>query len=186
MNTMMKRCVLFFWLALVASGCLAGVQCDALRSTGLRLLPKTTFEVSYPGLLNGCFSGFLPEGDSLDEGLYRFGVFREGKVVYTLPEVKAGRDLASNPHQHLKILAVSFNDVDGNGQRDVIVIGQGLAAKGEDTFVQLYWGCANDFILDDTDDEAITGLLVKSSVINVKTVERFIAAKKLKAACKLP
>lgn len=180
----MKRCAIFLGLALAAGECMAGVQCDALKSTGLRLLPKTTFEVAYPGILNGCFSGFLPEGESLDGGLYRFGVFREGKVVYTLPV--AGRDMDSNPHRHLKILAVSFNDVDHNGFRDVMVIFHALYAKGENTFVQLYWGCANDFVFDDSDEEEITGLLMKSSAVNVKTVERFIATKKLRAVCNPP
>jgi hypothetical protein len=147
------------------------------------LLPRTTFEVSEPGLLNGCFSGYLPKGMPLDDGLNRFGVFRDGKLAVPFPVIEAGMDLGSDPYQHLKILATSFNDLDRDGQRDVMVIGQNLIANGERIFVQVYWACGNRFVYDDKTDLAIEEYITNKPVVNVKTVQRYIDARKLKAAC---
>ena len=63
----MKRPAIFFFLALIAGGASAQTQCESLRTSGLRLLPGTTFEVREPGLLNGCFSGYLPAGTPLND-----------------------------------------------------------------------------------------------------------------------
>ena len=92
-------------------------------------------------------------------------------------------DLSSDPYQHLKILATSFNDLDRDGQRDVMIIGQNLAASGERIFVQVYWACGDRFVYDDKTDLTIEEYITNKPVINVKTVQRYIDARKLKAAC---
>lgn len=185
----MKRYLLLLWLALLASTCSARSQCDVLRETDMKLLPRSTFDVNYAGPLNGCFSGYLPAGSTpatIERDIYTFGVFRDGEEVVSLPVVTAGMDLASDPRQHLKILAVSFDDLDRDGRRDVMIIGANLAAKGELIFVQIYWGCGNDFDYDEKTNSEVDHAITNKPVVNVKTVARIIAAKKLKSGCEKP
>jgi len=119
-------------------------------------------------------------------GLYFFGVFQKREQVVQLPVITAGMDLASDPRQHLKILAVSFDDLDHDGQRDVMLIGQNLVANGDLIFVQIYWGCGNDFNYDDKANSQVNRAITNQPVVNIKTLKKIIASMKLKSGCEVP
>lgn len=177
----MKSFFVTLCMVILAGTCSAKSHCDALRDTGATLLPNTTFEIRHASPLNGCFSGYLPEGELVGQGLYQFGVFRDGEEVASLPIVTAGMDLASSPY--LKILATSFSDLDHDGRRDVLVIGSTLAAKGELIFVQIYWGCDNTFTYEDKVNAEVNWAITNRYVVNVKSVETIVADKRLKSGC---
>lgn len=181
----MRHIFLFLTLAFLSGATLAHDQCGALRKNGLRLLPNSTFEVAYPGPLKGCFTGYLPADVTLEEGLYHFGVFHNGKLAVSFPTIEAGMDLSSNPYQHLKILALSFSDLNGDNQRDVVVIGQNLIANGERVFVQVYWGCGERFVYDDKTNLAIEEYITNKPSVSIKMVQQYAHKKKLSAACAL-
>lgn len=173
----MKRLWLFLGLALFALSTEAETECDQLHRMGVDLLPNTIFNVTYGGPLSGCFAAFLPNG----EHLYRFGVFRNGLLAVSLPVVEAGGDMVQS--KGLKIHAVSFKDLDGDGQRDVTVIGQRLAAKGKLIFAQVFYGCTEEFIYDDQSNDKVDAYLVNRPVINLAEIKGFIAKHKLGHVC---
>jgi hypothetical protein len=178
------RLTIFLALVLSAGPASAIGQCDTLRAGGLQILSNSTFDLDYTGLLNGCFAGYIPREHNKEEDLYRFGVFRDGKLVVQLPLVEAGMDLSSSPYNQLKILAVSFSDVDRNGQRDVTIIGERLAAKGMQPFVQIYWGCEQRFLYDEEANSEVIWLLASKKKIDVRSVSGFVQKRKLRAICK--
>ncbi len=164
--------VLFF-----AGKVFADDQCVKLQEKDFDLLPHTIFNVNHGNLLSGCFAGFLPQG----EDTYRFGIFKNGELVNQFPVVLGGGDLVKD--KHLKILGVSFSDLDKDKQYDVMVIGSRLGAKGALTFVQVFFGCDDQFIFDDKIDEILVVELWDAPIINVKTVKAVISAKKLGNVC---
>lgn len=174
----MKNFVLFLWMVLLGGTCSAKSECDLLRDAGFTLLPNTTFEVRYAEPLNGCFSGYLSRGAG---ELYRFGVFKNGEELVSLPLVTLGMDLFND--NYLKILATSFNDIDHDGNRDIMIIGNRLFANGGLTFVQIYWGCGSKFSYDVKANSEVNWLMSNVGVINVKKVEKIVASKKMKSTC---
>jgi hypothetical protein len=178
----MKRLILVLMLSLLVSTTWAG-ECQVLQSNGLRLLARTTYEVNYPGLLKGCFTGYLPEGMPQDNGLYRFGIFKDGRLTVPFPVIEAGMDLSSSPYQHLKIFATSFADLDHDGKRDVAILGSNLAAKGELVFAQVFWNCGDRFVFDEKMNSDLGWYIGSKGVITIKAIQQYIRAHKLKASC---
>ncbi|WP_263262290.1 hypothetical protein [Pseudomonas sp. RIT-PI-S] len=179
----MRNRVLFIALFFIMGTLHAQDQCETLRETKLRLLAKTTFNVNFQQPLNGCFTGYLPENETFEDGLYRFGIFRDSKLITPLPLVEAGADLSSDPLQDLKILAVSFNDLDGDGRHDVTVLGQRLTAKGDYSFMQIFWGCPKNFVYEEDVNDDVAWDVGNLSKINIKVVQNYIRKKGFKAQC---
>lgn len=180
----MIKQILFVWLALfITMAAHAGDECQSLKGGEIRLLEGTTFDLHYTGLLNGCFTGFLPPDNTTDDGLFRFSIFKNGKRVTDLPVVEAGMDLSSNPKQHLKVVAVSFADLNNDAVRDVAVVGTNLSAGGERTFVQVFWGCNSKFVFDEKANSDINWDLGQKANLSLKEVQQYISKRGFRAKC---
>ncbi|WP_263262291.1 hypothetical protein [Pseudomonas sp. RIT-PI-S] len=179
----MRNRVLFIALFFIMGALHAQEQCETVLRTDLRLLPKTTFNVNFQQPLNGCFTGYLPENENFEDGLYRFGIFRDSKLITPLPVVEAGADLSSHPLDDLKILAVSFDDLDRDGRHDVTVLGQRSGAKSDRIFMQVFWGCPENFVYDNKVNSDVDWDVGNLSKINIKAIKNYIRKKGFKAKC---
>ncbi|WP_263262292.1 hypothetical protein [Pseudomonas sp. RIT-PI-S] len=147
------------------------------------LLPKTTFNVNFQPPLVGCFTGYLPKNETSQNALYRFGIFHDSELITKLPAVEAGADLSSNPFNEMKILAVSFNDLNSDDRHDITVIGKVLIANGYRTFTQVYWGCTDNFAYEDKVNSDISRDVRNLSKVRIEVVQNYVRRNGFKARC---
>lgn len=179
----MSRSAIVVGLLLFAGSAVAGDECAVLTNQGLNLLAGSTFNLSYPPPLNGCFTGFLPASSGNAPGQYELGVFRDGKLMTKLPALEPESDLSSDSKRHLRVLAVAFNDIDKDGRRDVLLIGQRLIASGNRIFAQIYWGCGDRFVYDEDAGHTVDWELTGKRDINVQTVGKLLRYKQFRSSC---
>jgi hypothetical protein len=104
----------------------AADKCGPVKIPGLRFIAKQSFAFDYKPFEGSCFVTFGSEEDMLDDKDVprgsTFHIFKDGKQVFEFPDAFAGQPACW-------VEAVAFDDLNGDGQTDVVMAGKCLAAK---------------------------------------------------------
>ncbi len=144
----------------------AGDKCAGVKIPGLKLIAKQTFAFDYKPFEGSCFVTFGTEEDMLDDKDVprgsTFHIFKNGKQVFEFPDAFAGQPACW-------VEAVAFDDLNGDGQTDVVMAGKCLGAKDSYPSNAVYVNNGRGFTTKDAPNEKL-GVFT-----TIKDIEAYVA-----------
>lgn len=146
------------------------LNCTGFTMPGMTFIAKQSFPFDHNPYHGSCFVTFASKDDMLDQKDVprgsKFFIFRDGKKIFEFPDAFGGQSACW-------VEAVSFEDLNADGDVDVIVAGSCLGAKDSYPTNAIYRNIGRGFT---TNDESNTKL---EEFKTIKEIEAF-AKKNLK------
>ncbi len=143
----------------------APANCASVKIPGLKFIAKQSFGFDYKPYEGSCFVTFAREEDMLDDKDVprgsTFHIFKDGKQVFEFPGAFAGQPACW-------VEAVAFDDLNGDGQTDVVMAGKCLGAKDSYPANAMYVNTGKTFTTKEAPNE-------KLGVFNtIKEIEAYV------------
>ncbi|HNQ14426.1 MAG TPA: hypothetical protein PKM58_02620 [Pyrinomonadaceae bacterium] len=126
--------------------------CLKAKKDGMRLIASQTFVFDHEPFTGSCFVTFGNIDDMVDETDVprgsTFHIFKDGKIVYDFPDAFAGT-------QACWVEAVGFNDLNGDGETDVVIAGRCLAARDSYPQNAVFVNTGTKFTTDENANESL-------------------------------
>jgi len=144
------------------AGRTATLSCQATETGDYEVYKKQTFAIDFEPFRNACFvTAINPEYDDPPMES-QFAIYRNGKRVFDFPSQFNGVNFGC------RVDAVSFQDLNEDGLRDIIVVGKCQAKSGEYNENTVYVNNGSGFI---TREDANTRL---GELMSIKQVADFV------------
>lgn len=138
-------------------------NCAGFKAQGKVLIAKQTFPFDYEPFKGSCFVTFARKDDMLDEKDVprgsTFHIYSNGKDVFEFPDAFGGQPACW-------VEAVAFDDLNGDGQTDVVMAGRCLSAKDSYPTNAIFVNNGRGFT---TNDEANAELDEFKTIDQIKT-----------------